>query len=115
VEVRFETVMEQEKVIEVVEPLHISKMHQPSGILKGSPEEQKWLESLKDSETECLLNILTPRLLKMEIEDDSYRKAYKSYKFGQATPITQKWWIWVIVAMIFVFVVLYMTGNFNVR
>jgi hypothetical protein len=61
-----------------------------------------------------LLHIITPRLLKVEIDDDLYRKAYKSYKFGNILPITQKWWLWVLIAVAAVFLVLIVTGNFKV-
>ena len=90
----------------LVEPMHISRTHQPSGIIR---EGDKPIE-LDD---ESLLNIITPRLLKVEIEDDLYRKAYKSYKFGNLLPLTQKWWVWVVVAMIAIFGILFLTGNFK--
>ena len=61
-----------------------------------------------------LLNIVTPRVLKVEIEDDSFKKAYKSYKFGNLTPLGQKWWVWIIVAFAAMFLILIMTGNFRV-
>ena len=105
--VETETITELQPVMEVVEPMHISRMHQPSGQIRvdGQP-----LNLTEDS----LLNIITPRLLKVEIEDDLYRKAYRSYKFGNILPITQKWWIWVVVAVIAVFMILILTGNFKV-
>ena len=92
---------------EEVEPLHTSRMHQPSGILRVG-------DKPVELEDDSLLNIITPRLLKIEIEDDLYRKAYKSYKFGEVLPITKKWWVWVIVAVVAVFVIQIVTGNFKV-
>lgn len=91
----------------LVEPLHISRMHQPSGILMGPQGEAS------TRPTDSLLNIITPRLLKVEIEDDTYKKAYKSYRFGNVLPITQKWYIWVIVAVVGIFGILILTGNFQ--
>jgi len=101
------TITELQPVMEVVEPMHISRMHQPSGLIRVDGKE---LNLTEDS----LLNIITPRLLKVEIEDDLYRKAYRSYKFGNILPITQKWWLWVVVAVIAIFGILILTGNFKV-
>ena len=106
-EIETKTVTELQPMIDVVEPLHTSRMHQPSGILRVG-------DKPVELEDDSLLNIITPRLLKIEIEDDLYRKAYKSYKFGEVLPITKKWWVWVIVAVVAVFVIQIVTGNFKV-
>lgn len=103
----FETTVETVKYYPPVEPMHISKMHQPSGHL-ALPD-----GSVEGIDADSLLQIITPRILKVEIEDDTYKKAYKSYKFGNIVPITQKWYIWVMVAVVAVFAVLYLTGNFS--
>lgn len=100
-----ETVTEFERKKEIVEPMHISKMHQPSGKVRVPNE--------PPDSSESLLNIITPRLLKVEIEDDTYKKAYKSYKFGNILPLAGKWWLWVIIAVVAVFVILIVTGNFQ--
>lgn len=57
---------------------------------------------------------VSPRVLKAIVDSPQFRKAYKSFKFGNLTPITAKWYIWVIVAFAAVFAILFMTGNFNV-
>ena len=56
---------------------------------------------------------ISPRVLKAITDSPQFRKAYKSFKFGNLTPITSKWYIWVIVAVGAVFAILIVTGNFN--
>lgn len=107
IKIRFDTQTEKVEYYPPVEPYHISKMHQPSGRMPLNGE-------VVNEEPDSLLSIITPRLLKVEVEDDTYKKAYKSYKFGNIVPITQKWYIWVIVAIVTVFVILFLTGNFSV-
>jgi len=103
----FDVTVEKVKYYPPVEPMHISKMHQPSGHLTNPDG------SVQGVEDGSLLRIITPRILKVEIEDDTYKKAYKSYKFGNLVPITQRWYIWVIVAIIGIFGILILTGNFQ--
>ena len=105
--VETKTVTELQPMMDVVEPLHTSRMHQPSGILRVG-------DKPVELEDDSLLNIITPRLLKIEIEDDLYRKAYKSYKFGEVLPLTKKWWVWVIIMVVLIFVVFIVTGNFQI-
>lgn len=120
-----ETKTELQPQVETVEPLHISRMHQPSGRMMTDEKIKDAQESdpkaVQDDDDDdgsgisSLLDIITPRLLKIEIEDDTYRKAYKSYKFGNIIPMSQKWWVLVAVVVVVVIVLLYMTGNIGGR
>jgi hypothetical protein len=60
-----------------------------------------------------LSETVSPRVLKAITDSPQFRRAYKSFKFGNLTPITAKWYIWVIVAVVGIFGILIMTGNFQ--
>lgn len=89
-----------------IEPLHISRISQPSGKLDDDrPEEERT----------ALTDKVTPFILKMIVDASSkYRKAYKSYAFGLKGKLMAKW-VWILMlGVVAVFFMLYFAGYIEV-
>ena len=97
---------------EPIEPIHTSRLHQPSGRNKELYPHAKIKRDL--SEPPSLLETVTPRTLKADLDAPQFKRAYNSFKFGAITPIANRWWIWLAIAFVAVFIILYATGNFDV-
>ena len=112
------TILHTKKVTErilqpiIVEPMHISRMHQPSGAILGPGETHTPV--LGPDKRFLLTETITPRVLKATVDNPDFKKVFKSYRFGNVVPITGKWWIWLIVVVVLVFVVMIVTGNFQI-
>ena len=109
---------------EIVEPMHISRIRQPSGVIMTDvppgefvkPQERadpRPPEQLEDENYPPLTETISPRVFKAMVDSPQFRRQYKSFKFGNLTPITGKWWLWVAIAFVAIFVILIMTGNFQ--
>lgn len=61
-----------------------------------------------------LTETVSPRVLKAIVDSPQLRRAYKSFKFGNIVPLNNKWWLWLVVAIGGIFLVLMLTGNFEV-
>jgi hypothetical protein len=117
----YETITELVPIIELVEPLHISRKHQPSGRMVGDPVPELQFSPASTDDfydpnepsVPPLVDTVSPRVLKAIVDSEQFRKAYKSFKFGNLTPITAKWWLWLVLAIVGVFIFLILTGNFQ--
>jgi len=88
-----------------IDPMHISRIHQPSGRMIGEDH-----QVTKGKEV-ALDDWLSPHGFKMIVDSSpKYKKAFKSYAFGLIHKIKAKW-VWVMVGGIVVLVIiLYITG-----
>ena len=114
-ETDFETTIEKVEVKETVEPFHISRMHQPSGRLVGEEPEPRAPapNALNEYTWPPLTETITPKVFKAIVDSPKFRKAYKSFKFGNIVPFNNRPWVWIIVAIAAVFLILIVTGNFR--
>ena len=118
---KFEKIMDIEtKIITIgeivydpIEPMHLSRMHQPSGITLKDDKMVGPDGTPITLEPDSLLHIVTTKVLKIEVEDPSYVKQYKSYKFGKPMALAQRWYLWLALAIAGIFIVLIATGNFE--
>lgn len=93
-----------------IEPLHFSRIHQPSGRINGEPVEM--VQDPRHANTSAnlipgLLESVTPRMLQNRIENGPkfYQAQYKSYRFGIVQTIRSRWLL-VVIGMVVGFVVL---------
>ena len=97
------------KAPEYIEPVHISKIHQPSGRFENEPIEMVEENGVMIT---SLLERNTPFTFKTVMDNKFYMQAYKSFKFGFKAALKSKWWIAVIIGVVAVMVViLVLTGN----
>lgn len=92
--------------LEVIEPIHISRTHQPSGRILDSakPLDPK-------QKTPILTSWLSPYGLKMIVDSSpKYKKAYKSYAFGLLKKLGGKWMYLLIAGVVIIVLILYFTG-----
>jgi len=102
-----------------IEPLHFSRIHQPSGRLYGEA-----IELVQDPRSPNgpkrlvpgLLEGVTPRMLQNRIENGPkfYREQYKSYRFGIVQALGNKWIFLVVGGIAAIVFILYFTGNIPV-
>ena len=86
------------------EPIHISRIAQPSGRMLGTEEPP-----------EGLVDKISPFILKMIVDASSkYRKAYKSYAFGLKQKLMSNWVLLLILGIVGVVMLLYFTGYIRV-
>ena len=120
--IEYNTHVEKVQVMETVEPFHVSRMHQPSGRLVGDDPEPTPKDAAPgmpmlegEGNWPPLTETISPRMFKAIVDSPQLRRAYKSFKFGNITPLNTKWWLWLVIAIVGVFAILIMTGNFHVR
>lgn len=77
-----------------VEPVHISKIHQPSGRLESTP--MAYVEE-NGKKIISLLEQVTPFTFKTVIDNKFYMSAYKSFKFGFRATLKGNWWIYALI------------------
>ena len=87
------------------EPIHISKIQQPSGRILHTNEPPEG----------GLVDKISPFILKMIVDSSSkYRKAYKSYAFGLKQKLMSNWVLLLILGVIGIVMLLYFTGYIRV-
>ena len=92
----------EEVTTDLIEPLHISRISQPSGLV-DDPRPEPDRKNLSDK--------VTPFILKMIVDASSkYRKAYKSYAFGLKQKIMSKWMWLLMLGITGIVLLLYFTG-----
>lgn len=111
----------------VVYPMHISRIHQPSGRQVGSPSPEPSArpnpilyamgiyEGIDPTQPSFppVTDMVSPRVMKAILDRPHFRRAYKSFKFGNLVAISQKWWLWLALAVVGIFVIFILTGNFQ--
>jgi hypothetical protein len=98
------------KAPDEVEPIPISRIHQPSGRLEGQLPEviDYYGQDIKGG----LPEEITPYDLKVLVDNNFYMQAFKTFKFGFKGVLSSHRWIWIVVGVIGVVVaVLYFTGR----
>jgi len=93
-----------------VEPIHISKIHQPSGRLETEPAEK--VLDYDGNEIQSLVEQITPFTFKTIVDNRFYMQAYKSFKFGFRKGLTGKWWVYALIGGgVLVAILLFATGT----
>jgi hypothetical protein len=92
-----------------VEPIHVSRVHQPSGRLEG--QEPELIETRNGEMMPGLMEEVTPFALKTLVDNNFYMQAYKSFKFGFHGALAGKWIWFVIAAVVVIVLILFFTGN----
>jgi hypothetical protein len=86
------------------EPIHISRIYQPSGGRIG-----------QDPPPSGLVTKVTPFILKMIVDSSNkYRRAYKSYAFGIKQAIMSRWVVVLLLGIVGLVMLLYFTGYIQV-
>lgn len=87
------------------EPIHISRIAQPSGRILHTNEPPEG----------GLVDKISPFILKMIVDSSSkYRKAYKSYAFGLKQKLMSNWVLLLILGIVGLVMFLYFTGYIRV-
>lgn len=71
-------------------PLHISNVPMPTG---------------------PIAQVVSPEIVRSIVTSPQYRNYRNSIKFGMAKAFKGRWWIWVIVAVVVIFVMLLVMGK----
>jgi hypothetical protein len=112
----------------VLEPMHINRIRQPSGRMIGDPDPAPSIspnpvlmafgmyDGLDPTAPTFppVVDMVSPRVMKAILDRPHFRRAYKSFRFGNLVAISQRWWIWLALAVVGIFIMLYLTGNFRV-
>lgn len=100
---------------QLIEPIHFSKVRQPSGRNITDPIEMVQDPYYPEDHSKLVVSrveVVTPKMLKDRVDNKFYRAQFGSYKYGVMRKIGSKWLMVMMVGGVVGFVmILYFTGN----
>lgn len=99
---------------DLIDPIHFSKLRQPSG--RNVDEPIEWVPDPRyppeeGKKTISLVEIVTPKMLKDRMENTFLRAAVGSVKYGAMKKLGSKWMIFMVIGIVAFVLLLYFSGN----